>query len=80
MTTLKSGADLPAQGSHLFILRIWQEDLGSGKTDWRGKIQHVNSGEARYFRDWPGLEAFLENQLHFHGSNPSTTGKVDENP
>ena len=40
------------------------EDLVSGKIDWRGKIQHVNSGEARYFRDWPTMEAFVEELLH----------------
>jgi hypothetical protein len=48
-----------APSSHLFTLRIWPEDLGNGQTDWRGKVQHVNSGEARYFRDWPTLEAFV---------------------
>lgn len=42
------------------MLRIWLEDLGSGQTDWRGKVQHVNSGEVRYFRDWPTLEGFVE--------------------
>ena len=52
--------DGPAQASQLFTLRLWPEDLGDGRTDWRGKVQHVNSGEARYFRDWPALEAFLE--------------------
>ncbi len=49
-----------APGTHLFILRLWLEDLGGGRSDWRGKIQHVNSGEARYFREWPTLEAFVE--------------------
>lgn len=53
-------ANRPAQGSHLFTVRLWLEDLGSGQTDWRGKIQHVQSGEARYFRDWPTLEGFVE--------------------
>ena len=57
-------ADRPAARSHLFMLRLWPEDLGSGQPDWRGKVQHVNSGEARYFRDWPTLEAFLEELLH----------------
>ena len=60
---VKNDAGHPAQSSHLFTLRLWSEDLGSGKTDWRGKIQHVNSGEARYFRDWPTLEAFVEGLL-----------------
>lgn len=49
--------------SHLFMVRLWPEDLGSGRTDWRGKVQHVNSGETRYFRDWPTLEAFIEGLL-----------------
>jgi len=49
--------------SQLFTLRLWPEDLGGGKTDWRGKVQHVDSGEARYFRDWSTLEAFLQEVL-----------------
>lgn len=55
-------ADQPAR-SHLFTLRLWLEELGSGQTDWRGKVQHVNGGEARYFRDWPTLETFVEGLL-----------------
>jgi len=49
-----------AQKSHLFMLRVWLEDLGNGQMDWRGKVQHVNSGEVRYFRDWRALESFVE--------------------
>jgi hypothetical protein len=60
---IKNDADLPVQSSHLFTLRMWPEDLGSGQTDWRGKVQHVNSGEVRYFRNWPTLEAFVEGLL-----------------
>jgi hypothetical protein len=59
----KNDADQPAQSSQLFTLRMWLEDLGSGQTDWRGKVQHVNSGEVRYFRDWSTLEAFVEGLL-----------------
>lgn len=61
--TITQNKDSPPQSSHLFILRLWLEDLGSGQTDWRGKVQHVNSGEARYFRDWPTLEAFMQGLL-----------------
>ncbi len=46
--------------SHLFTLRLWLEEMGAGQKDWRGKVQHVDSGEARYFHDWPTLEEFLE--------------------
>ena len=49
--------------SHLFTVRLWLEPLGNGQTEWRGKVQHVPSGEARYFRDWQALQAFLEWKL-----------------
>jgi hypothetical protein len=49
--------------SHLFTVRLWVEDLGDGQIEWRGKLQHVTSGEARYFRDWPLLIAHLQTML-----------------
>jgi len=49
--------------SHLFTVRLWLEPLGNGQTEWRGKVQHVPSGEAQYVRDWPELQAFLERRL-----------------
>jgi hypothetical protein len=65
---VKNDTDPPARRSHLFMLRLWPEDVGSGQTDWRGKVQHVNSGEAQYFRDWATLEAFVEGLLR--GTEP----------
>ena len=49
--------------THLFMLRLWTEDLGDGKTEWRGKVQHALSGEARYFREWAELIAFVQEQV-----------------
>ena len=49
--------------SHLFMVRVWLEDLGDGKTEWRGKVQCVASGEVRYFRDWQTLIAYLQDTL-----------------
>jgi hypothetical protein len=60
---INNDLDQPRRSSRLFTLRLWQEDLGGGQTDWRGKVQDVTSGEARYFRDWPTLEAFVEDLL-----------------
>jgi hypothetical protein len=60
----KNHADQPSSSSQLFMLRMWLEDQGSGQTDWRCKVQHVNSGEVRYFREWATLEAFMEGLLH----------------
>jgi len=49
--------------SRLFTVRLWLEDLGDGRSEWRGKVQHVLSGEARYFRDWATLIAALQEML-----------------
>ena len=59
----KSELEQPARTSHLFMLRLWPEELGSGQVDWRGSVQHVNSGEVRYFRSWPTFEAFVDELL-----------------
>ena len=46
--------------------------MGSGQTEWRGKIQHVPSGETRYCRDWSTLVAFLLEMLSkFRGEEGS---------
>ncbi len=52
-----------AQKSQLFILRVWLEEVGNEQMDWRAKIQHVESNEVRYFRNWSSLEAFVEGLL-----------------
>ncbi len=49
--------------SRLFTLRLWQEALGEGQAEWRGRAQDINSGAAAYFRDWPGLIAVLSRLL-----------------
>ncbi len=52
-----SDADRPTDSppSHLFTVRLWSQDLGDGRTEWRGKVQHVLSGETHYFRAWAEL-------------------------
>jgi hypothetical protein len=49
--------------SQSLILRIWCEELGQGRTEWRGQIQHAITREVRYFRGWAGLIACLEEML-----------------
>ena len=51
------------RGSQLFSIRLWPEDRGGGQREWRGQVRHLSSGEARYFREWPKLVAFLEDAL-----------------
>jgi hypothetical protein len=59
--------------SHLFTVRLWQEELGDGQIELRGKVQHVTSGEVRYFRDWPTLITFLQALL----STPRSRSQSD---
>ena len=56
----------PNQHSHLFTVRVWQEELGNGQREWRGKVQHVHSGEVRYFREWSTFVAVLLKMLSEH--------------
>jgi len=68
------GCDAPDQGgpvgsesghrpSQLFTLRLWPEELGNGQVEWRGSVQHVPSGQQRYFREWPALVAAVQEIL-----------------
>ena len=41
--------------SHLFLVRLWPGEDANGQAQWRGKVQHMVSGEARYFQDWTTL-------------------------
>jgi hypothetical protein len=50
-------------GSHLFTVRLWQEELGGGQAEWRGRAHDIETGEAAYFRDWTGLIAVLSRLL-----------------
>ncbi len=47
----------------LFTVRLWQEMLNEKQTEWRGKIQHVGSGEVCYFRDWSKMMEFIDTTL-----------------
>ena len=49
--------------SHLFTVRVWQEEVRNGQTEWRGKVQLLTSGEVHYFRDWAALVPLLLTML-----------------
>jgi hypothetical protein len=59
----RRNADRRLPRSHLFTVRLWIEPLGNGRFERRGRVQHVLSGERRYFRDWPTLLGYLEKKL-----------------
>lgn len=52
--------------SQLFLVRVWPDHAiedGGGRLEWHGKVQHVMSGEATDFSDWPMLVARLQAML-----------------
>lgn len=59
--------------SELFTVRLWQEELGDNQFEWRGKVQHVQKGEAFYFREWSMLIAALLKMLQ----EPESHAKPD---
>jgi hypothetical protein len=46
--------------SHLFTLRVWQEDVGNGRSQLRGTLTHVLTGKTGYSRDWATLVRLIE--------------------
>ena len=46
--------------SRLFTLRLWTEDVGSGKQEWRVQVKDVSNGETHYFHEWADLSGFLQ--------------------
>lgn len=56
--------------SQVFILRVWQEELGQGVTEWRGQVRHVMSGQTLYFREWSVLTRLLLALLAEQQSSP----------
>ena len=63
----------PSLTSHLFTVRVWREELGEDRVEWRGKVQDALSGEARYFREWAELIAFVREQIKDEQSDESLT-------
>jgi hypothetical protein len=52
-----------ARQSQLFTLRLWQEQIDDRRSEWRGQVQEVTTGEARYFRDWQTLIEHLRGMI-----------------
>lgn len=48
---------------HLFVLHLWSETVASHQLEWRGRIEHLDSGEVRFFRDATTLYQVLLGML-----------------
>lgn len=54
--------------SHLFTVRVWLEASEDDHSEWRGKLQHIPSGEVRYFRGWTALIPLMLDMLRRYPS------------
>lgn len=57
--------------SQLFTVRVWQAEDADGRTEWRGKLRHIPSGEIRHFRGWAALIPLMLDLLRRHGGSAS---------
>jgi hypothetical protein len=48
---------------HLFLMRVWVDPAHPPARVSRGLIEHVPSGEHRYFRNLDEIEAFVTSRL-----------------
>lgn len=48
---------------HLFIVRVWVDPARPGPGVARGQIEHVSSGERRYFRQLDEIQAIVADRL-----------------
>jgi hypothetical protein len=49
------------RSAHVFLLRIWREDMGNEQFEWRAYIQHVRSGDAVIFV--PGMTGTFSGEI-----------------
>ena len=45
-----------------FIVRIWTEHVEDEAPQWRGQVEHLQSGEKAYFRKLDQMVAFIDGQ------------------
>ena len=62
---------LSAHRSHLFTVRLWEEDLGGDQVEWRGEVQHVLTSETRYFRNLATVGTLLDAMLATYKEKPA---------
>jgi hypothetical protein len=55
---------------HSFVIRIWLEESAeeTGRTNWRGHITHVQSGQRKYFNELADVQSFIITYLRLLGA------------
>ena len=62
---------------HVFMVRLWSETTGGVfQPGWRGVVEHVASGQRRYFTAFDDLTAFLAARLETPIAPPADRSEV----
>ena len=50
---------------HAFVVKLWLErrEIEGAEPEWRGRIDHVQSGKRLYFRDIVSISQFIQTFL-----------------
>ena len=69
--------ELLKEKSHTFILRIWIEprEIEGAVAEWRGVVEHVDSGQRKYLNDLDQIMAFIAPYLREMGIKASSPDK-----
>ncbi len=51
----------------IFTIKFWKEILDNQRGEWRGRVQHLSSGQSRYFKDSNKLIEFISDRLSGSG-------------
>ena len=62
MSTNAEAMALFEKEAHSFVIRLWPENHRL-ETNWRGWVQHVQSGQKHYFQDNKTFYKVMENYL-----------------
>jgi len=66
------------RSTYSFSLRIWPEEVAPGQVEWRGRLQHLQSGEVRHVRGLEALVAVLGELLVLSGRGERTETDTEE--
>ena len=67
----------PIPPASTFVVRLWHEWTAGGPR-WRGRIEHLQSGESQAFLDVEGLVAFL--RLFGAGGEGNARAEAERDP
>lgn len=61
---------------HSFVIRVWQEprEIEDAGPEWRGRIEHVQSGDRAYFRHLDKMVEFIVAYLSDRGQGSPLIG------